>query len=362
MREEKAMKCPKCRYVSHDYLDACRKCHTDLVEFKRKFNLRVLKPGELDLGELVSDTPPSEFRMTNDLARKVSMAKSQRVKAGLDEMAPEIEVDIQFDTDNPPTSTEPGELTKTFYVPEVLAKQMSEVNLPDREAGLDEMTAAPEADMPFDTDNPPTSTEPGGLTKMFYVGLDEIAAAPEADMPFDTDNPEPLAENTTDPSAAKLDRTVPLANPESSAQDTQHPPVNTLDMSVGNLDDCFDEFEDIQLDTSEIDHDIDLALDLPSSTEIELTCDYDAAEKEIEELTSDISSTSVSSETLEPGLSEAQEEAFESEALIDNLADNELVYEPEGTDNVPSPTEEHNAGTETGTMSDPDERENREHI
>lgn len=43
------MKCPKCNYVSHDYLDACRKCGRDLAAFKQEIGLLVLQPGELDL-------------------------------------------------------------------------------------------------------------------------------------------------------------------------------------------------------------------------------------------------------------------------------------------------------------------------
>ena len=43
------MKCPKCNYVSHDYLDTCRKCGIDLVVFKQDVGLLVLQPGVLDM-------------------------------------------------------------------------------------------------------------------------------------------------------------------------------------------------------------------------------------------------------------------------------------------------------------------------
>jgi len=43
------MKCPKCNYVSHDYLDTCRKCGIDLVVFKQDLGLLVLQPGVLDM-------------------------------------------------------------------------------------------------------------------------------------------------------------------------------------------------------------------------------------------------------------------------------------------------------------------------
>ncbi len=43
------MKCPKCSFVSHDYLDACRKCSIDLTDFKIQMNLRVVQPGAISL-------------------------------------------------------------------------------------------------------------------------------------------------------------------------------------------------------------------------------------------------------------------------------------------------------------------------
>lgn len=45
------MKCPKCGYVSHDYLDACRnsKCGIDLMDFKAQMQLHVIQVGHIDL-------------------------------------------------------------------------------------------------------------------------------------------------------------------------------------------------------------------------------------------------------------------------------------------------------------------------
>jgi hypothetical protein len=300
------MKCPKCRYVSHDYLDACRKCSTDLVEFKQKCRLMVLRPGDLDLGVLVdvggegvadrdrlrvedatADMLSSVSLMTNGLAWNLPMTKSQGIETELNETTAETAIDIHLDTDNPNTSTEPGELTKTFYVPERLAKQAINMNPPERVAGLDEMA--------------------------------------ELDLQFDTDTPDPLTENTTALSATAPEGQLPVANPVSPAQDTQHPPVNTIDMSVGHLDKYFDEFEDIQLDTTEIDHDIDLALNFPS-------------------------------------ISEPQEELFDSAALLDNPADDKLGLERGETDDVPSLSAEQNADTEVGKMREPHGKEDEREI
>src|SRR5712691_8740153 len=54
--EADTMKCPKCKYVSYDYLDVCRKCGVDLVAFKHDMGLLVLQPGVLDLSLVLVET------------------------------------------------------------------------------------------------------------------------------------------------------------------------------------------------------------------------------------------------------------------------------------------------------------------
>jgi hypothetical protein len=48
------MKCPKCSYVSHDYLNACRKCRVDLLGFKAQMQLHVVQAGSIDLRSVLS--------------------------------------------------------------------------------------------------------------------------------------------------------------------------------------------------------------------------------------------------------------------------------------------------------------------
>lgn len=43
------MKCPKCGYVSFNYLDNCKKCGRDLLKFKEDKNIFELPPGKLAL-------------------------------------------------------------------------------------------------------------------------------------------------------------------------------------------------------------------------------------------------------------------------------------------------------------------------
>lgn len=52
------MKCPDCNYVSHDYLDACRRCGSNWSDFKAEIGLRVQAPGiVLDVGAVAAAHP-----------------------------------------------------------------------------------------------------------------------------------------------------------------------------------------------------------------------------------------------------------------------------------------------------------------
>lgn len=46
------MKCPKCNYVSHDWLDKCKNCQKDLTDFKEKYGIWAIKPGMVDYLQL----------------------------------------------------------------------------------------------------------------------------------------------------------------------------------------------------------------------------------------------------------------------------------------------------------------------
>lgn len=66
------MKCPKCGYVSHDYLDACRKCSVELGAFKAQMQLYVVQAGHIDLRSVLGGAQPSplasgEYEMGDSL-------------------------------------------------------------------------------------------------------------------------------------------------------------------------------------------------------------------------------------------------------------------------------------------------------
>ncbi len=48
------MRCPKCGYVSFEYLDSCKKCSKDLFEFKEKAKISLVEPAQLNLNKLLN--------------------------------------------------------------------------------------------------------------------------------------------------------------------------------------------------------------------------------------------------------------------------------------------------------------------
>ena len=54
------MKCPKCKYVTFDYLDACPRCGKNMASEKAKYNISGIKPNPpFVLGSLTGDLDES---------------------------------------------------------------------------------------------------------------------------------------------------------------------------------------------------------------------------------------------------------------------------------------------------------------
>ena len=79
------MKCPKCKYVSHDYLDVCRKCGVDLVAFKHDMGLLVLQPGVLDLSLVLGAAGAND--LFESVEEEVTMHAGNDDDGGLAELA-----------------------------------------------------------------------------------------------------------------------------------------------------------------------------------------------------------------------------------------------------------------------------------
>jgi hypothetical protein len=192
---------------------------------------------------------------------------------GLGDAPLETEADLEMDPDDPKRSAKPGELTNMFYVPEELVDASTEVDLPETE-------------------------------------VPEVSADLETELEVDQDDAEPLVENTTGVCDVEPEAPVSTGFSEVSAEDMQQPPVNGTDLRVGDLDDWLDELEDVQLDTTEIDYDLDLEFNISSMSGAETAFDQGLAEKETEANAPDISRTSASDETSDPAVSELQAEPF----------------------------------------------------
>ena len=105
------MKCPKCGYVTHDYLDACSKCHNDWVDLKRAMHLQVLQPGELDLSVVIG-TDMGSFGGTSSFNVDDSFFNTQtlivdREKVALEEDDEAFDVEIDDDAPREPTAEVP---------------------------------------------------------------------------------------------------------------------------------------------------------------------------------------------------------------------------------------------------------------
>ncbi len=66
------MKCPRCGYISFDYIDRCKTCGEDLVPAKIKLNI-YMKPPEMEMGEngfAVAKVGGEEHEMLEDGSQK----------------------------------------------------------------------------------------------------------------------------------------------------------------------------------------------------------------------------------------------------------------------------------------------------
>jgi hypothetical protein len=87
------MKCPHCRYVSFDFLDACKKCGKDLIEIKARHNIVTFRPA---------------FIPTGDLAFNVVLPSSANVS---EQEPPIVELEEEAATDIPSEEESKPQLT-----------------------------------------------------------------------------------------------------------------------------------------------------------------------------------------------------------------------------------------------------------
>ncbi|MBI3091577.1 MAG: hypothetical protein HYY96_13020 [Candidatus Tectomicrobia bacterium] len=142
------MKCPKCGYVSFNYLDACKKCGTDLVSFKHEKHLDlpaprhlniVLGPGGLNGARLHMDQEDAESLLTADevLEDEAEAAPAADAEGEEHEIgaappsapsgrgpAVEDEIDLPLrPAPEPPEAAEQAELEEALRIPPFAAEE-----------------------------------------------------------------------------------------------------------------------------------------------------------------------------------------------------------------------------------------------
>ena len=171
------MKCPKCNYVSHDYLDACRKCGIELVTFKQDIGLLVLQPGVLDLSLVLGGAGADDL--------------FEHVEEGVTLHASDDDFDMRFDD----YAEHPGMRRALAGVPRP-GRPETETDL----AGMDHLTLELDAsELPAEVtarlraaqviaDEPPTTpmqppAEPGAITLPGHVTLEIEPESISSDLP-----------------------------------------------------------------------------------------------------------------------------------------------------------------------------------
>lgn len=274
------MKCPKCGYVSHDYLDACRKCSINLIDFKNQMQLHSIRAGEISLVSLLSDVQPN-FAATTGLEEPFFNAS----------MLADTDADDGFDIslDNEPNispisisiADESVELSRLMRPPKPDADDSATPSAPATEEHealgppqsgyativLDVSsfeTKSPEAASP--TPHPPTDAadvqEPA-------EGVDDDVTRP-LDTPTHDDPAGPLDRNRDEDLTAAVE-TRPMESPFSRASADEEP-IQMPDVCMPFDESASDAYELSDTDVSRIEFG-DTALSTPTSPVEEVNLD-----------------------------------------------------------------------------------------
>lgn len=103
------MRCPNCGYISHDYLDHCTQCRTDLTGERRLLHLMEDRPNPLSLSaiqERVHQGTPEKDRLAGMKGAGLAQGLNSSTRQGLileDPVAPDPNV-------TPQSSKEPKQM------------------------------------------------------------------------------------------------------------------------------------------------------------------------------------------------------------------------------------------------------------
>ena len=224
------MKCPKCGYVSYDYLDACRKCGRDLIHFKQEIGLQMLRPGELDLSVVLSGSAAAGGSR-DDFTIDANFFGGQLFDQGGTVEADEAEFDISLDDDfpMPQVASEPAPTART------------DVGRRDDSVLLEDVAATFMEEAPEEITARPAPTRDLAVDMIDMSDLEEVAELPleqleTASTPI-SGGDETLAEvDLTMSDTLRLDDTLTmhLEPPPPERPDTETPTV-MADMAADNL-------------------------------------------------------------------------------------------------------------------------------
>jgi hypothetical protein len=148
------MKCPKCGYTSHDYLDECRKCHHPLGEVRTLLNLTILRPPQAKaIGDTTMPIAESTVKAENLVDPPDDAAASITPATARGELSTtEMETTTDFKTPPPPPDTAASPATS----PPPL-ESLGTMDMLDRDArGWGDPPS-----LERDTSEPTMETEPG---------------------------------------------------------------------------------------------------------------------------------------------------------------------------------------------------------
>ena len=228
------MKCPKCKYVSHDYLESCRKCGADLVAFKRDIGLVVRQPGVLDLSFVLSEAGADDLFASVEEEVPLHAGNDDDFALSLDDDAdhpqawrasdrvPRTEVRETAEAltgPEPPaleleTASQPAELVARppaapalpTHVPETIATPVEKSEIAEGAAaqhtegsndgarGAEGRTAPPEVVDPVDT-----------TLSIFELSADDLLLASQADVLSGSDIPAVVEPRLSDPAVPGRD-------------------------------------------------------------------------------------------------------------------------------------------------------------
>lgn len=141
------MKCPKCKYITFDYLDSCPRCGKDMAPEKAKFNISSIKPNPpFFLGSLTGDLNDSSVGINVPESAKES---AEGMMVGDNEIYDDgSELDINIDEKDISESGEDAEL------------DLGNLGLSDDDKELD---------LDFDSDNISPEIEEGAVEEEIKV-------------------------------------------------------------------------------------------------------------------------------------------------------------------------------------------------